>query len=46
MAPSSAQLLIISKDENNLTALGETLRELATYDVTIINTPYPGASSY
>ena len=42
MAPSSAHLLIVCKDENNLTALGEMLHELAMYEVTIINTPTQG----
>ncbi len=37
MTPPSAQLLILCKEENNLTALGKTLRELALYEVTIIN---------
>ena len=43
MALSSVQLLILCKEENNLTALGETLRELAMYEVTIINSLSQGA---
>ena len=30
-----AQLLVVSNDKRNLSALGETLRELAHYDVTL-----------
>ena len=35
MPVSYAQLLVISNDKKNLTTLGETLRELAHYDVTL-----------
>jgi sigma-B regulation protein RsbU (phosphoserine phosphatase) len=35
MPVSYAQLLVISNDKKNLTALGETLRELTHYDVTL-----------
>ncbi len=37
MPISYAQLLIISDDRKNLTALSETVRELAHYDVTLTN---------